>query len=863
MALGARERLSAQAVALAAAVAALLVTAPARAADGRVVEQGVAEGQAVIVVPAGRRVGAALEELRAQGLRVLYSSALVAPSLQTRERVVGRNPDEAARAMLRQVGLELRAVGTGVFAVVEAPRGLRWLVAGRIVDDASGTPISDARIELIEDGYVAWSDDSGSFALQLRGRAARTLRVSGDGYAPMLKALAFPAAAHSDLPIRLARLERALEEITVVASRFTYQDPIAGNRFRLDQAAIAAQPKVGEDALQAMATLPGIAFSGSSARPNVRGGEVGELLVVLDGMPIREAFHLPAYNAAFSSIDEGLVERLDAYTGTLPVRFGNRLGAVVDLRSVEPGETERHAIGLSTWNASLRTGGRADGAGDTDWLFATRRGTAEHWIDKYALDVGRPEYQDAFARLTTITAGGLQLGARALWSDSSLVVTEADTSEIATLDSTASYVWFTVARPATQDGGLSLSGTLGVSQIDSARRGTVAEGFTPEGRVDDTRESRLWDLILRADWATSSAQHVELGLTATRGRGRYRYRSEAEFEAVASELFGLPEDRQREANLAVSQTNVGAFMNLRRQLGEGVFLDFGGRVDQERGTGSRVRSIWSPRVALRWDASPFTIWRASLGRSQQRDEVHELRVEDGVDTPQPSQRSDQLVLGFERRMQAGLMLRVEGYTRRLGRPRTRYENLYDPLRFLPELSPDRVAVSPRRAALRGVEVSTQWERGPWSLWGAYAWSESEDEFADGARVPRDWDQRHALALAASWRRGPWSLSALTQIHSGRPTTPVLDTRLVAPRLGPRNSARLGACATLDLRVSREFPLAVGRLVAYGQITNALNRRNPCCTELDLPSDASDPTRLETAQLSTYPAVPAIGVQWRF
>ncbi len=822
----------------------------------------VATADRPIHVAAGERVDAALDRLAAAGLKLLYSTALVDPGLRVRRAVSGDDPEAVARELLRPLGLVLRSLGPDLYGVAETPRGLRWRLAGRVVDAADGRPLPQTRVEVLADRFVTWSAMDGAFSLDLVGRQPTVVRLSAEGFAEARQAIAFPEAADTPMEIRLVRLPQALEQITVVASRFTYEDPPRSGAFLLDQSAVIGQPKIGEDALQALARLPGVSFSGLSARPNVRGGESGEMRVVLDGMPIRQPFHLPAYNAAFSVVDEALVRGIDVYTGTLPVRFGNRLSAVAELHSLAGGEPPGQALGLSTWNARLRGGLARDAPLPIEGLVSARVGTVKHWIQRYARDVGRPSFEDAFARASTSLPGGVEIGLRGLAATSRLEQVDVDTGEQAELASRSSYLWLDLARRDPQ--GLSLYGTVGVSNLDSDRLGSAASELTASGSVEDRRRSRLWDLAVRAVWAPQPAdQSLEFGVTVADGEARYDYRSEAQFESLASALFGVAGSRRREARLDVLQTSWGAFVNLRRRLHDRWFVEIGGRLDREAHEGARLESTqWSPRAALRWDPDPRTTWRASLGRSFQRDEVHELRVEDGVVAFAPPQRADQAVLGFERRLLDGLTLRVEAYERRITAPRLRFENLFHPIRYFPELAADRVVVAPRRSQLRGVELSAQWERGAWSLWGAYTLSSAVDELADGRRVARDWDQRHGLVAVANWRSRDWNVSALGALHSGRPTTPVLRTALDDPQLAARNSGQLGSFANLDLRVAREFPLRRGRLVAYAQVTNVFNRRNPCCFELDLPDD-STARQLDADPLHAYPAVPAIGIQWDY
>jgi hypothetical protein len=188
--------------------------------------------------------------------------------------------------------------------------------------------------------------------------------------------------------------------------------------------------------------------------------------------------------------------------------------------------------------------------------------------------------------------------------------------------------------------------------------------------------------------------------------------------------------------------------------------------------------------------------------------------------------------------------------------------LFDPLRLIPELSADRIVVRPQSSRTRGIELTGQWERGGWSLWGAYSWSKATDRIA-GESTPREWDQRHNAVLSAALQRGPWTFSAQSAWHSGRPTTPLLDDTLLAPQLGPRASDRFKPFLSIDARVARRFAMRNGTLVAFVQLTNMLGRFNRCCSEIDLPDESSDPLRLEIQGLGSYPLVPSLGVHYEF
>jgi hypothetical protein len=90
-----------------------------------------------------------------------------------------------------------------------------------------------------------------------------------------------------------------------------------------------------------------------------------------------------------------------------------------------------------------------------------------------------------------------------------------------------------------------------------------------------------------------------------------------------------------------------------------------------------------------------------------------------------------------------------------------------------------------------------------------------------------------------------------------------DAAPVQVELGPRNSARLKDYASIDLRISRDFALSRGDLTVFAEVTNALDRRNPCCTEFSLEPAGNDSAVLERDYRHWLPLVPSIGVLWRY
>ena len=111
--------------------------------------------------------------------------------------------------------------------------------------------------------------------------------------------------------------------------------------FYLDQRAIEQQPDFGDDPLRALHRLPGAA-AGVSAKSHLRGAELNETAVVLNGQRLLDPFHIRDYQSMFSAIDARAIDGMQVYTGGFPVRYGDSMGALVLVDALDPHEP-RHS----------------------------------------------------------------------------------------------------------------------------------------------------------------------------------------------------------------------------------------------------------------------------------------------------------------------------------------------------------------------------------------------------------------------------------------------------------------------------------------------------------------------------------------
>jgi len=652
-----------------------------------------------------------------------------------------------------------------------------------------------------------------------------------------------------------------LEEIVIAASRFSLAADLPDAHTLFTQQEIQGLPRLADDALKAVHRLPGAASNGLAGLAYIRGGASNETLVVLDGLPLYEPFHLRLLLSPVSLLDLRILSGLDVHAGGYTAQYGERMSAVIDAQSLRPEADAYYELGLSLFHLHGLAAQRWAG-GDGQWLVAVRRSNLDEIADLVDSKYGEPTYLDGFARLDYAFGERTRASVQALLaSDEADVQNSADT-EFASADYRNTYLWATLEHEFSD--AIGARAIASWTDVSSERAGKVHDPGNAAGRVADERDYDVLGLKLDATWKSSRWVHGA-GLEVRRLSAEYGYASAVRFEPGYPFPDSPAQERAYATAVEPSGNHVALYATSRFLVTETIAAEVGLRWDEQT-YGADADDQWGPRLNLAWDVRPGTRLRASWGRYQQFQGINELQVEDGIDEFQRAQVADHAILGLEQVLPAGTSLRVEAYRKDYRRLMTRYESLYDPLSLVPELRWDRVRIAPEGARAEGVELLlTRRSEAPWSGWLSYAWSRAEDR-EDGVATRRSWDQTHSAGLGLSWASGPWRATAVAAWRTGWPTTPA---RAVQPAdsqgtivVGPRNGDRYRTYSSLDLRVSRDFALPRGDLEVYAEVTNALNRRNPCCTDLSY-GYADGELVLEQDERHWLPLVPSVGVLWRY
>ena len=732
-------------------------------------------------------------------------------------------------------------------------------VRGRVRDAETSAPVVAATVRIQGLRLGAQVDDSGRFVLTGVPVGRQTAVVQRVGYTSESRVVVVRANESTVLDVALRTAAPELAKVIVNA------DATEREQFRLSpnpgvvnvtRDVLKRVPVIGEpDVLRVVQLLPGVvATNDFTAGYNVRGGESDQNLVLLDGYPIYNPFHLGGLFGTF--IDETVGE-FELIPGGFPARYGTRLSSVLN---VVPRVDERSgvhgSVSVSVLASTVALGGTA--RGNTAWSIAARRTYADKFIATVS-DKQLPYwFTDAQAHVQHRFRNNGVLSATAYYGQDILAATVAAFGDTTQAGSGGLHF----------DWGNTLLGVAYTQPLrsfiggDSARlmQRVSRTGFTTNLDIaagsltlkNGVAETRAWGEVARY----SGRHETLLGYEFSAYRIRYDVQASG---AGAAEFLKI---REQPSATSLYVDHTVRLSNLSARLGV--------RAETVTGTG------WtgaSPRMSLKWFANKDLAFTVGGGVTSQwtpalRNEQAPVRIFDfwlASDRTTPVARATQESIGGEKWFNNSRFVRIEAWNKTYAHlPSSNLSN--DPAIAGDEF----IAITGRSY---GVDVLVrQLEREKLSGWLAYSYAVSSRDGPQGRYAPVQ-DRRHNVNLVASYKPGgAWSYGARLGIGTGVPFTDVVGqivrrrydpiTNSYRPGLGgpevetlggPRNGARYPLFQRLDLSVTRQ---GTGRLhwSPYVSIINAYGASNVFTYIFDFGSNP--PTRTTYSQ---FPFLPTAGV----
>lgn len=707
------------------------------------------------------------------------------------------------------------------------------------------------------------------------------IRARAPGYREVEREVRVGESGSVRFDLELAPQPVELEGIEVRSTQSSVAAQAAGpGSTRLDARSVKLVPALAEvDVLRAIQTLPSVqAASDFSSALYVRGGSPDQTLLLLDGVPLFNPYHL---GGIFAALDPDAIASVELLAGALPARVGDRLGGVVDVQTRDGGRDRLRAagsVGLLSSRATL-DGPLPGGRGS--YLVSARR-TYVDLFTAAARQLGLISsslpygFTDAHVKVVhDVGNGGSVSGSLYVDRESVDVTPSMQVSENLQWGWGSTTAAFRYRQPL----GATLLGQVhagfssfgGTFRTGDELRERAGGGPEPSGGLKLDARTGVRDLLAGAELTWYRRTHqTRAGVQLDAYRFGYDVQSTDEELRQYFPAFAREDRLWTVAGYVEDEWAPASALRLR-----------GGVRVLHTSTGA---TAVMPRVGFSLAVTPRLTLLGGAGRYAQA--LHSLKDEESVfsslmayDFFAPAPPGVGLSLGTD--LVAGVewasgstTLRVDGYLKEQQRvPLAPIPE--EPLRA-PVLVPEGALAS--RGTARGAEVLARhaWGRGGLSV--SYSLGTAERE-VEGERFTPRFARLHRLdanAYTALGSRGQGSLRLLWA--TGQPYTPAVSqlpgfrydpssgtftTEQGAVVLGDHNSARLPGYFRVDLSARRTFARRwFGRattLTPYLQILNVLNTRNVLFAEAR-PSTEGDPRLKFTAQL---PILPTIGLEWRF
>lgn len=762
-------------------------------------------------------------------------------------------------------------------------------VFGWVRTEGSLEPVPYASVSAADGLRGVLTDERGYYVLAGLPAGPLGLRITQLGHVPVDTTVTLAAGERLRVDVQIQPAAVRLPEILVVGDREDLGVPAPGPPpIRIDAPTLDLIPALAEkDAMRTLQLLPAVAAASDfSTALYVRGGSPDQNLVLIDGAPVFNPYHL---GGLFSAIDPDAISTLEMQPGGMAAPDGDRASSVVKVWTRDGGRDRVRSHGaLGLVSSRLGVDGPLPG-GDGSYLVSARR-TYFDLISRAAYELGvipTPfpySFTDAHAKVTHDVGRTGRVSVSGYVNDERI-----HTPREVEPNSRTAWSWGTRAGSAAYrqplGGALLAEVTVAATSFDGDF--DVIE-ILPETAEADTLflgRISMRDIMGNAAITWYGARHkLRLGLQVDDYAFRYTFhlgggRSQAG-DPTGDDLGG--EDIFAAIRRDAGITTLAGYVESDWSLTPDLSVRAGLRTLAAEGLGA----TWMPRVGLRYAVGERVALTAGAGRYAQA--IQSLRDEESIlasvmpyellvpaDSEVGMTVAEDIVVGAEFNA-ADTRMRVEGYAKR-------YPNLP-----IPPLAPDPFTAPVFAAEFRrgtgsavGLEVFGQHRRGASTVLVSYALTWANREMEGRSYVPR-FHRRHMLDVTGGWGIFQGSLvTARVAAGTGQPYTPAIarlgpfrydpSTGTYRPLpaaagvvLGEHNSERLPGYLRMDLgyrgHVERRIFGREMTMTPYLQVLNVLGNRN-------VVTGAPQYDEFEgAAQVEYFPALPTLptfGIEWSF
>jgi TonB family protein len=743
-------------------------------------------------------------------------------------------------------------------SVAPAPRTGR--LEGRIRTRAADLPLAGALVTVSPRGAAAplastLTDEQGAFRFAALAPGSYVVHVEAQGAASVDHAEGITAG---EATVITYRLEAAVGgspstdgagsgAYAFGATALIAAPPRETTKRTLAPEELTAAAGTRGDPLRVIELLPGV------ARPPelagfllIRGSGPDDSEVIFEGGPVDHLYH---FGGLTSFTNGRLLDHIDLYPGNFSVRYGRKIGGIVDVGLRDPRSDAYHGlVDVNLIDATVMAEGPVGAR--SAFVVSARRSYIDFWfrdvIPQDALGVtAAPVYDDYQAMFTHRTESGGRL--RVLLFGSSDVFK------------------LNFKNPADDDPTVrgAFGQEYGVRRLQASWRQMFAGGLEQEitagvGTLTIRNEIGGFALdvsgvdgLLRAEWRAPVGPWVKL----IAGFDGYALTGDVSYDGpIIQQVDGNPANQGPLTGLPLTAFH-GRFTTLRPaaytealvQVGERWLLVPGLRADYYSEISA---SAVSPRLTTRFKVAPRTVLKAGAGLFSQPPQYGETLP--GLGNPHLGLTyAQQYSVGVEQALRAHASVGLETFYKRLSD--VEVNGVDDTGRV--------TQVNGGRGRIYGLEVLARLEPvGRAFGFVSYTLSRSErNDHGEGWRL-YDYDQTHILTVTGGSRLPrAWELSATFRLTSGNPRTPIVgsvydaNSDYYVPTYGAVNSARDPLFHQLSVRAEKTWRFKAWRLATYLDVQNVYNHRSQ--EGLQYSYDYRN-----SAPIAGLPVLPSLGVR---
>ena len=734
-------------------------------------------------------------------------------------------------------------------------------IYGRVFDFTTKQPIPFANIIVPGTNFGAATNENGYFKIENLPVNTYQVRASVIGYNQLTKTdVVIQSGKPAEVNFELVPQAIELGDVTVTSDYFR-KDPLEVNSIRnFSYEEIRRSPGGFEDVIRALSILPGVAQADAGRNDLiVRGGAPSENLYLIDGIEVPNINHFGTQGATggpLSYVNLDFVRETSFSTGGFSALYGYKLSSVLDIK-LRDGREDRFG-GKATISAS-QFGLNIEGpiTEKSNFIFSARRSYLD-FIFKAANFSFVPEYYDILlkADFNPHTKDAFSFLFISAFDNVKFFNNDADqrfdNSRILGTDQVQYVAGFTYRHLFT-NGFFNISLSRNYVDYNSRQRDSLLNPIFINKSKEEENSLRA-DLVFKL----SKTSEINLGGTAKLIEADYDI-----FFPNFVTTFGdtLPITSLNTRN---NYTKFGIYTNYNSLLFNRLTANLGVRSDIFTALNKKV--YFSPRFSLSYALTDLTNINFSTGIYYQSPSYIWLEAfESNRDLKMI--KVNQFVLGFDQRISADALLKVEAFYKD-------YNN-YPTSTIRPYLvlantgagfagSDDNFSsfgleplVDAGFGKARGVELSVQKKLSDIPYYGIFSFTYSKSDYTslDGIERTGSYDQNWIINLSGGYKFNEfWEVSSKFRFASGKPYTPFLfdGSQLTIDY----NSRRLKSSHSLDIRVDKRWYFSGWTLITYVDMQNIYNQKNQSGIRWDR-------REIRTDESSSIGILPSIGISAEF